>query len=120
MAQANNLTSIKQETTTKYFNNFFGPTFDVSQGIDNAVTSYFEKITQNKESAKSLAGALIYTAKAQNMDPMKVLHEFAALPPGQINNYLTMFLNLNRVGTSLLGLSNIPTTNKYVKRMVLP
>lgn len=38
----------------------------------------------------------------------------------ELDAYLTMFLNLNRVGTSLLGLSNSPQTSKYVSRAILP
>jgi len=37
----------------------------------------------------------------------------------EINAYLTMFLNLNRSGTSLLGLSNSPLTSKYITRTIL-
>lgn len=37
----------------------------------------------------------------------------------EIDAYLTMFLNLNRVGTSLLGISNSPQTSFYVKRLIL-
>lgn len=121
MAQMlNNLDNIQQDATASYFNNFFKPTFDVSQGVNDSVTSFFEKIASTKESAKAMAGALIYTAKAQNLDPMVVLQQFSAMPPGQLNDYTTMFLNLNRVGTSLLGISNAPLTNKYVARMILP
>jgi hypothetical protein len=120
MAQLNNLTNIQQDVAASYFNNFFQPLFDVSQGVDDTVVAYFEKIAANKESARAMAGALIYTAKAQNLDPMSVLHQFSTMSPGQLNNYTTMFLNLNRVGTSLLGISNAPLTNKYVARMILP
>jgi hypothetical protein len=38
----------------------------------------------------------------------------------EIDAYLTVFLNLNRVGSSLLGISNQPQTNKYVQRAILP
>lgn len=38
----------------------------------------------------------------------------------EINAYLTMFLNLNRVNTSLLGITNQPQTSKYVSRAILP
>jgi hypothetical protein len=30
-----------------------------------------------------------------------------------------MLLNLNRVGTSLLGLTNSPRTSKYIQRTIL-
>jgi hypothetical protein len=38
----------------------------------------------------------------------------------ELDAYLTMLLNLNRVSTSLLGISNQPQTNKYVQRAILP
>lgn len=37
----------------------------------------------------------------------------------ELNAYLTMFLNLNRANTSLLGLSNSPHLNKYIARSIL-
>jgi len=115
-----NIAAPKPNATADYFNNFFKPTFDVSVEVDEAVVAFFEKFTGNKVSARTMAGSVISTSKAQNMDPMAVLQEFAALPKGQINNYLALFLNLNRVGTSLLGLSNAPVTNKYLTRTILP
>jgi hypothetical protein len=38
----------------------------------------------------------------------------------ELDAYLTMFLNLNRVSTSLLGLNNSPKSSPYVTRMILP
>ena len=37
----------------------------------------------------------------------------------ELDAYLTMLLNLNRVGTSLLGLSNSPQVSPYVQRAIL-
>ena len=37
----------------------------------------------------------------------------------ELDAYLVMLLNLNRVGTSLLGISNSPRTSPYVERMIL-
>ena len=119
MAQLNNLTSTQSDITTDYFNNILKPGIDISQNVDEAVLGFFERITSTKGAAKALSGALIYTAKSQNLDPMAVLHQFAALPPGELNSYLVMFLNLNRIGTSLLGLSNAPKPSKYITRTLL-
>jgi hypothetical protein len=119
MTQINNLNDIQRDITTAFFNNFFKPEFLVSQDVDDSIVSYFEKISLNKVTAKALAGAVIYTAKAQNLDPMDILHKFASLPDGQLSGYLTMFLNLNRISTSMLGVSNAPITNKYVARTIL-
>ena len=37
----------------------------------------------------------------------------------ELDAYLTMFLNLNRVGTSLLGISNSPQVSPYISRAIL-
>ena len=37
----------------------------------------------------------------------------------ELDAYLTMFLNLNRVSTSLLGLSNSPQVSPYISRAIL-
>lgn len=109
-----------QDPTTLWFNNFYVSPFSISQGQDDAFVSFFEKITANKETARSLAGCILYTAKAQGLDPMAVMQQFLALPPGQLNAYLVLYLNTNRISTSFLGLSNQPKINKYVQRTILP
>jgi hypothetical protein len=38
----------------------------------------------------------------------------------ELTPYLTVLLNTNRIGTSLLGLSNSPKINKYIQRAILP
>lgn len=123
MTQASNLKQVDLNTindTKNYFNNFFNQNFSVSQNVDDAIIAFFEKVTGNKESAKILASAVIFTSLAQKIDPMATLQQFTTLSSGELNAYLTMFLNLNRVGTSYLGISNQPITSKYVARTILP
>lgn len=107
-------------STTDYFNNFFKPGYTISQNVDDTVIGYFQTITGNKDSGAALAAAVIYTAQSQGIDPMTILDEFRTLKPNELNAYLTMFLNLNRASTSLLGLSNSPQLNKYIARALLP
>lgn len=116
-----NLSAINLNSTNdtdKFFNNFFKATIDVSPLQDDAIVSYFEKVTDNRQSAIALASAVIYTSKKQQTDPMVILDEFKKLSPGQLDAYLCMFLNLNRVGTSLLGVNTTPIKNKYVERCI--
>jgi hypothetical protein len=118
----NNLVSdvASQDLTTTWFNNYYISPFDVSQGQNDSVVSFFEKVTANKTTAASLAGSVIYTAKAQGLDPMEVLQQFYNLPPGELNAYLVLFLNTNRISTSFLGISNQPKLSKYVQRCIIP
>jgi hypothetical protein len=104
----------------KYFNNYFQQKIAVGPDIDGAIISYFEQVAENKDAARALASAVIYTAATKGLDPMTVLMEFKNLPQGQLNNYLVMFLNFERVGTSYLGITNAPLANKYVYRSILP
>jgi dihydroxyacid dehydratase/phosphogluconate dehydratase len=103
----------------KFFNNYFS--LDMSVGaVDDALTAYFEKYTGSATSGKALAAAVLYTAKAQNLDPMAVMAEFNKLTPGQLNNYLAAFLNVNRAPTSFIGIKTTTSTSPYITRSILP
>lgn len=65
--------------TTKYFNNFFTEDTRVGSNINDAILGYFQSITGNKETGRTLAGTVIYTALTQGIDPMSLLDEFKKL-----------------------------------------
>jgi hypothetical protein len=102
-----------------YFNNYFLKTVNISPNVDAAILTYFEAVADTKDAAKALATAVIYTSQTQGVDPMQTLKEFSKLPAGDLNAYLTMFLNLQRKGTSYLGISNQPLGNKYIDRCIM-
>lgn len=106
--------------TANYFNNFFNTPHNTSADKNNALVSFFEEWTGSKESGATLTATVLYTAQKQGIDPMEILDQFQGLDKKQLNSYLTLFLNLNRVNTSLLGISNQPQTNKYIQRAILP
>jgi len=103
----------------KYFNNFYSIPFNVSADADNAITAFFEEYSDNKEAAKNLASAVLYTAMSQNLNPLTILSQFQTLPKGQLNQYLIAFLNANRAPTSVLGTRSEIKTNPYVARTIL-
>lgn len=105
--------------TNTYNNNLpYSPDFSTSQNIDDAIIAIFQRITDNKNSAKSLAAAVIMTCTAQGINPMSTMTEFSNMESTQLSQYLTMFLNLSRVGTSFLGINNRPVASKYITRMI--
>jgi hypothetical protein len=106
--------------TGNFFNNFFTPTAGTSDDINNAVVGYFQELTGDAASGQTLAASVLFTASQQGITPMQLIDQFRALKPGELNAYLAMFLNINRAGTSLLGISNSPQTNKFITRAVLP
>lgn len=108
-----------QNNTQKFFNNFFARDFSVGAAND-VIVAYFEKYTGNSSTGKTLAATVLYTAQAQNLDPMAVLAEFQKLTPGQLDNYLAAFLNFNRVPTSQIGVKQTTQTSPYITRSILP
>jgi hypothetical protein len=126
MSNAYNLSSVNlaQNDNTpqgKFFNNYFVKPGTITSNQDDAVVAYFQQATGgNKQSAAILASTVVYTAMAQGVDPMSIVQQFQALKPGELNLYLAMFLNLNRVGTSIVGVNNQKVENKYITRAILP
>ena len=125
MSQPSNLSSVnvgvnRSTSASKYFNNFFIAPGSVSSNQNAAITAFFEQLTDgNKSAAAVLASTVVYTSMAQGIDPMSILQQFKELPKGQLNLYLAMFLNLNRVPTSIVGVNNQPVQNKYITRSIL-
>lgn len=111
---------VSQPNTEEFFNNFFTKQYNISPDANDAVVTFFEQLTDNKESAQALSAAVIYTCLTQEIDPMSILRQFSGLSKGEIDAYLAMFLNLNRIPSSLLGVTNTPVTNKYVARTFIP
>jgi hypothetical protein len=155
-------------STQQYFNNFFVQQPNIGPNENDAVVAYFQMITGDKETGKTLANAVVYTCVQQGLDPVSVVEQLKKISdknrltsptyssetnqdaqdtdvydpetggwttgskqyakPGpsvpynslsELDAYLTMLLNLNRVGTSLLGLNNSPRTGKYIQRTIL-
>lgn len=105
--------------TTRFFNNYFTQQFSTSPNVNDAVVGYFESITGSKENAVNLAASVLFTAQSQGVKPMEIIDQFRNLGPQELNAYLAMFLNLNRVSTSLLGISTGAQPNQYVQRAIL-
>ena len=103
----------------KYFNNLYAQQFNISANDNDAITAFFEQYTGSRTAGDNLAAVVIYTALAQNLSPIDVLAQFQRLPQGELNSYLTAFLNANRVQTSQLGFKTGVTVNQYVQRAIL-
>jgi hypothetical protein len=114
-----NLNTTGQTKTTAFFNNYFDPSLEISQNVNDAILSFFEQQTGDKQSAALLVQAVIETAKAQQVDPMTVLMDFQNLPQGELNSTLTLYLNASRVNTSFLGVKVTPKSNFYVARTII-
>ena len=105
--------------TQQYFNNYFKPTVEISQNIDDAILSYFEQQTGNADTAKQLVQLIIDTAVAQNVDPLTVLNSFVNLKTSELSPILDLYLNSSRANTSYFGVKLQPKRNQYVVRNIV-
>ena len=111
---------VEKNNNVTFFNNYVLDTNNISENLNDAIIAYFEGVTGDRVSGKTLAATVIYTAISQGLDPMAMVDEFRSMKRNELTAYLTMFLNLNRVNTSLLGINTSPQTSKYVLRTILP
>lgn len=104
----------------------------LQQGLDPmSVVEQFKRLSdKNRLTSPAYINSTNQSAQDTNtyVDGVWVVgdKQYAKPGPSQLNNsiseldaYLTMFLNLNRAGTSLLGLGNSPHTSKYITRAIL-
>lgn len=115
-----NLPTINREITRDFFETYFQYDSSVTENEFNAVVAYFENRSDNTLAAGALALAVITTASERGIPVMEILDRFSKLSKQQIDTYLASFINLSRVPSSLLGVSNLPSLNKYVARQILP
>jgi len=108
------------DKTTEYFDVFFKNGVNTSSNVNDAFVGYFQQVTGDKEAGVTVAASVLYVALNSGLEPMSLLDEFRKLNPGELNAYLTTILNVNRVGTSLLGITNTPQPNQYLTRAILP
>ena len=113
------VTSTLAEPTTAYFNNFFREETPTSPQVNDMLLGFFEALTSNKETAAILAGSVMMTSQQQNLNVMQLIQELKGKDREHINTYLTALLNMNRVNTSLLGVTNSPQPNQYVLRTII-
>lgn len=70
-------------STTEYFNNYFENLLTTSPNINDAVVGYFQSVTGDTESGRTLAATIINTALNQGLDPMSLVDEFRKLKAGR-------------------------------------
>ena len=110
---------LSSNNANQYFTNFYSIPLTVSAGQNDAITAFFQQYSSNSQAAQALASAVLYTALAENLDPLVVLSQFESLPKGQLTVALAAFLNVTRVQTSMLGINHGVTTSPFVARTIL-
>lgn len=113
---------VQQNSTQTFFDNFNSPGTQptVSDGVYDAVLSFFEERAATVDAAKALAASFLQACVVQNVLPITQLDQFKNLSSTNVDIYLAMFFNNTRYGTSLLGVNSKQTVNSYIQRTILP
>lgn len=106
------------DDTKEFFTNIYEIIDPISSNQYDSVISFFENYTGNKETAKIISSAVLYTAARRGVDIMSVMQEFYGLDPGQLNRALASFINLQRFGTSYLGMNTSTEISPYTIRTI--
>lgn len=99
--------------------------FEVGQMFYNPTLNVFYQTFYDSETDSTVIKTITgYKADRVILNSREVVYNYFRISYAQeeneLNAYLTMLLNLNRVNTSLLGISNQPHTSKYISRAILP
>lgn len=90
----------------------------------NTLTNTFYQSNINQNEDVTISQVTNYKADRVILGPGQYVYNYFEISTkkeaDELTPYLTVLLNTNRVGTSLLGLSNSPKINKYVQRAILP
>jgi hypothetical protein len=121
MVAPTNLPMTVKNKTSDYFDNATLPKGIVNQGTWDALVGFFEDRNKGDvATAQVMATALINSAKIQNLNINEILDSLKRYQSFEVDTYLALILNSTRVPTSMLGVTNQPTTNKFVARTVKP
>jgi len=109
----------QQEQTLMYFNGYFDQPVRITANEQDLIVSYFFKITNDEEAAKSLASAVITIADQNNVAPMEVLDEIRSNDGLTATKNVALLLNSTRRNTSLVGYKQARSSNPKVSRNIL-
>jgi hypothetical protein len=84
------------------------------------LNTFYKLIAEPQNEIYRVESVLDYTAETVTTDVYNYFYISYSQEQNELNAYLTMLLNSNRSGTSLLGLSNTPQVSKYITRAILP
>lgn len=120
MPTYSNIPAKNKTETENYFDDYFVKQTTVSGNFYDSAIAFFERQTNNKESAAGMVAALLETIRSQNLDPNVIMDKFKKMSAAEINQYMVAVLNYNRKNTSFLGYKAPKRPNILVDRTLLP
>lgn len=110
----------KIDPTVRVFDTFFELDLEVDANLYDAVNSFFQSVSSDEYSAKSLTTTLFRIAAEIDVPVLTLLSQLQGKNAIEVTAFMAYYLNGMRSPSTLLG-TNVPVTpNYYTARNVAP
>lgn len=113
-----NYTNRNVDLTVRVFDSFYNFELDVPAPEYDAVNSYFRSIFTDDEAAANFSVTLFRIAQSNQVPVMNLLQQIQTTSGNQLTALLAYYLNAERSGSTLLGVSEAVQPNFYAARNV--
>lgn len=108
------------DQTVKIFDQFYNVDISVSADSYEIVYSYFESVTNNKNTAKNFTFSLFIIASLTKINVMELLQNVkGANNRLELDAMMAYYLNGIKTKTTMYGVSVVPSPNQQVQRNIL-
>lgn len=116
-----NLPNTQYNDTQIFFNGYFSQPIQVSDALWGQVYGFFYTLTNDVDSASSLAQSVIALTYNNKLNPLDLIQQFQANPSSNnTKNLLISFFNNAKGPTSKLGYNKNSGITPSVARNILP
>ena len=102
----------KIDPTVRIFDTFFDLDIEVDSNLYDAVNSFFQSVSADEYSAKSLTATLFRIATEINVPVLSLLNQVEGKSSIEVTSFMAYYLNGMRSPSTLLG-TNVPVTPNY-------
>lgn len=113
-----NYTNRNIDLTVRVFDSFYNFELDVPAQEYDAVNSYFKSVFTSDEAAGNFTVTLFRVAQSNQVSVLTLLQQLQTTSGNQLTALLAYYLNAERSGSTLLGVSEAAQPNFYAARNV--
>ena len=113
-----NYSNPKTDLTVRVFDSFYNFELNVPAQEYDAVSSYFRSVFTTKEAAENFTVTLFRVSQLNKEPVLNLLNELQTTAGTQLTALLAYFLNAERSGATLLGVSEPVQPNFYASRNI--
>ena len=113
-----NYTNRNIDLTVRVFDSFYNFELDVPAQEYDAVNSYFQSVFTDKEAAANFTVTLFRVAQSNRVPVLTLLQQIQTTSGTELTALLAYYLNAERSGSTLLGVSEVVQPNFYAARNV--